>query len=110
MGSVDLSSLLAPNFLPQNLGRAGPELSACQMLVAAFVDAQKILNSNIHGLQEEIIAHKEHIGRLKKELNAACTREYDEEVLGAKILNPVHLKFMNVNWFESQLFHFEVLS
>ena len=55
-------------------------LSLFQGLVAAFVGAQQMLNSKISSLQEDILEHKQHINKLKKEFNEAYKREYDREV------------------------------
>ena len=55
-------------------------LSPFQGLVAAFVGAQQMLNSKISSLQEDILEHKQHINKLKKEFNEAWKREYDSEV------------------------------
>ena len=55
-------------------------LSPFQGLVAAFVGAQQMLNSKISSLQEDILEHKQHINKLKKEFNEAYKREYDSEV------------------------------
>ena len=39
-----------------------------------------MLNSKLSSLQEDILEHKQHINKLKKEFNEAYKREYDSEV------------------------------
>ena len=78
--NVDFTKLLSPELLPSQLGKPGPDFVACQKLVATFVSCQKQLHARNTALQEEIQSHKEHISTLKKELGAACRREYDDEV------------------------------
>ena len=39
-----------------------------------------MLNSKISSLQENVLEHKQHINKLKKEFNEAYKREYDSEV------------------------------
>lgn len=79
---LDLSSLLSPELVPVSTSRSrqGPELVSCQVLVAGFVEAQQQLNLHMRGLQDELQAHKDHIGNLKLELNAACKRNLYPEV------------------------------
>ena len=55
-------------------------MSPFQGLVAAFVGTQQMLNSKLSSLQEDILEHKQHINKLKKEFNEAYKREYDSEV------------------------------
>lgn len=77
---MDLTPILSPDLIPRDTKRAGPELSACQLLVTAFVDAQSNLNKRIRGLQEELSSSVSHINSLKRELSAACQRECDQPV------------------------------
>ncbi|KAJ8304026.1 hypothetical protein KUTeg_017609 [Tegillarca granosa] len=77
---VSLSKvLLDADFIPPDVGKAGPELIACQNLVGAFVDAQTQAFSKIKALEEEIESHRKHVNMLKRELSDAVHREYDAE-------------------------------
>jgi len=78
--NVDFGKLLSSDLIPSQLGKPGPDFIACQKLVALFVNCQKQLGSRIVAHQEEIQSHKDHINTLKKELGAACRREYEDEV------------------------------
>ncbi|XP_060566572.1 coiled-coil domain-containing protein 171-like [Ruditapes philippinarum] len=50
---VSLSKLLLnADFIPKDVGKAGPELIACQNLVGAFVDCQHHLESKMRSLEE----------------------------------------------------------
>ena len=51
-----------------------------QNLVGSFVDHQNQAYAKIRALEEEIESHKKHILTLKRELNDAVRREYEEEV------------------------------
>ena len=77
---ADVTQLLSPNLLPQNIGKPGPELSSCQRLVSSFIESQRQLAGRLDTLNMENQSHKEHIDTLKRELSNACKREYDEEV------------------------------
>ncbi|KAK2146872.1 hypothetical protein LSH36_581g03034 [Paralvinella palmiformis] len=78
--NVDFGKLLSSDLIPSQLGKPGPDFIACQKLVALFVNCQKQLGSRIVAHQEEIQSHKDHINTLKKELGAACRREYEDEI------------------------------
>ena len=83
-GTQEFSRLLSPELLPSNLSKVGPELTACQSLVAAFVETERLLGKRLLGLQDELEQHRQHAARLKQELSNAVTREYDDEVRGFK--------------------------
>ncbi|XP_060080102.1 coiled-coil domain-containing protein 171-like [Ylistrum balloti] len=77
---VSLSKmLLSADFIPTDVGKAGPELIACQNLVGAFVDAQQQAYAKIKALEEDVDSHKRHVTTLKQELSDAVRREYDDE-------------------------------
>ena len=80
IGPVDLSPLSTTDLMPRDVGRTGPELAKCQMLISSFVEAQQTVNARIKTLLDEIDSHKSHISTLKRELTAACKREMDEQV------------------------------
>ncbi len=86
IGPVDLTSLTSTDFLPREVGRTGPELAICQMVVSAFVEAQQTVNARIKTLQDEIDSHKQHINTLKRELTAACKRQFDDQVGSSYLL------------------------
>lgn len=67
--------LLPAERLSADVKERGPELVACQKLVAAFVEALHQANARATVLHEEVSLHKKHIGRLKDELSAVCRRE-----------------------------------
>ena len=77
---ADITQLLSPGLLPQNIGKPGPELSSCQRLVGGFIESQRQLAGKLDSLHGEIASHRDHIGTLKRELSAACKRQYEEEV------------------------------
>ena len=53
-----------------------------------------MLNSKISSLQEDILEHKQHINKLKKEFNEACKREYDSEVCKREQLPKMFFKLL----------------
>ena len=76
----DLSLLLSADLLPPDCGKTGPELRACQDLVAAFVDVHQMALSRLAAFEDELESHKRHVVTLKKELNAAVRREFQDEL------------------------------
>ncbi|XP_005092062.1 coiled-coil domain-containing protein 171 isoform X2 [Aplysia californica] len=80
-GDQSLSRLLLDaDLIPQDIGRAGPDLIAVQNLVGSFVDAQHQAVSKIKSLEEEIMSHRSHIDTLKRELSNAMQREFNEHL------------------------------
>ncbi|XP_053405701.1 coiled-coil domain-containing protein 171-like isoform X2 [Mercenaria mercenaria] len=76
---VSLSKLLLnADFIPKDVGKAGPELIACQNLVGAFVDTQHHLVSKMRSLEEEMENNRRHVTLLKQELNDAVRREHEQ--------------------------------
>ncbi|XP_022332700.2 coiled-coil domain-containing protein 171-like isoform X2 [Crassostrea virginica] len=92
--------LLNADFIPSDVGKAGPELIAAQNLVGAFVETQNQAISKIKSLEEEIDTHQHHINTLKRELSDAVRREYDES---AEIPTRDHNKDMDMTQSESFL-------
>ncbi|GFO42037.1 coiled-coil domain-containing protein 171-like [Plakobranchus ocellatus] len=79
--NVSLSRLLLDaDLIPQDIGRAGPELISVQSLVGSFVDAQHQAVSKVKALEEEIVSHRDHIDTLKSELSKAVHREFNEQI------------------------------
>lgn len=80
-GEVSLSRLLLDaDLIPADIGRVGPELVAVQNLIGSFVDAQHQAVSKIKSQDEEISSHRSHIDTLKRELNNAVQREFNEHI------------------------------
>ncbi|RUS86455.1 hypothetical protein EGW08_005770 [Elysia chlorotica] len=80
-GDLSLSRLLLDaELIPQDIGRAGPELISVQSLVGGFVDAQHQAVNKVRALEEEIKSHREHINTLKSELSKAVHREFNEQI------------------------------
>ncbi|XP_062577737.1 coiled-coil domain-containing protein 171-like isoform X2 [Saccostrea cucullata] len=92
--------LLNADFIPSDVGKAGPELIAAQNLVGAFVETQNQAISKIKSLEEEIDTHQQHINTLKRELSDAVRREYDES---AEIPTRDHNRDMDMTQSESFL-------
>lgn len=92
--------LLNADFIPSDVGKAGPELIAAQNLVGAFVETQNQAISKIKSLEDEIDTHQQHINTLKRELSDAVRREYDES---AEIPTRDHNKEMDMTQSESFL-------
>ncbi|XP_048259658.1 coiled-coil domain-containing protein 171-like isoform X3 [Haliotis rufescens] len=72
-------ALLNVDFIPTDVGKAGPELIACQNLVGAFIDTQHQAVAKIHSLEDEIESHRRHVASLKQELSNAVRREYSHQ-------------------------------
>ncbi|CAL1539669.1 unnamed protein product [Lymnaea stagnalis] len=80
-GDMSLSRfLLDADLIPQDIGRAGPELIAIQNLVGCFIEAQNQAVNKIRALMQEITSHRDHIDILKQELNNVAHREYNQQV------------------------------
>ncbi|XP_072051305.1 coiled-coil domain-containing protein 171-like [Amphiura filiformis] len=62
----------------RGLDGTSPDIMATKGLVSLFVELQQTSLSRISALEAEINSHKQHITRLKKELQAACRREYED--------------------------------
>ncbi|KAK3801916.1 hypothetical protein RRG08_028383 [Elysia crispata] len=78
---ISLSRLLLDaDLIPQDIGRAGPELISVQSLVGGFVDAQHQAVNKVKALEEEIKSHRGHIDTLKSELSRAVHREFNEQI------------------------------
>ncbi|KAL4227318.1 hypothetical protein ACF0H5_012763 [Mactra antiquata] len=78
-GESSLSKLLLnADFIPKDVGKAGPELIACQNLVGAFVDSQHYLLTRIKGMEEEMENSRRHVTLLKQELSDAVRREHEQ--------------------------------
>ncbi|XP_052280653.1 coiled-coil domain-containing protein 171-like isoform X2 [Dreissena polymorpha] len=76
---VSLSKLLLnAEFIPKDVGKAGPELIACQNLVGAFVDTQHHLVSRIKAMEDEMAEGRRHVNLLKQELSDAVRRENEQ--------------------------------
>ncbi|XP_052797056.1 coiled-coil domain-containing protein 171-like isoform X2 [Mya arenaria] len=76
---VSLSKvLLNADFIPNDVGKAGPELIACQNLVGAFVDTQQYLISRVRAMEEEMADGRRHVNLLKQELSDAVRREHEQ--------------------------------
>ena len=82
--NIDLSpiSKSTPETVVQMLAgkKVGPELSAAILLVTGFVDLLQQMEVRLCTLREEVASHKTHAGQLKRELTAACRRQFDEQV------------------------------
>ncbi|GFR64854.1 coiled-coil domain-containing protein 171-like [Elysia marginata] len=79
--NISLSRLLLDaDLIPQDIGRAGPELISVQSLVGGFVDAQHQAVNKVKALEDEIKSHREHIDTLKSELSRAVHREFNEQI------------------------------
>ncbi|ESO96757.1 hypothetical protein LOTGIDRAFT_87900, partial [Lottia gigantea] len=73
---VTLSQLLLnTDLIPSDISKAGPELIACQNLVAAFIDVYHSATSKIKSLEEEVVAHRQHVEAMKRELSDTIHRE-----------------------------------
>ena len=49
--------------------------------MSEFVELYQLVSANTAALNEQIASHRQHINTLKKELNAACQREYSADHL-----------------------------
>ena len=65
-------------------GRPPPQLTACQTLVAAFVETHRQQGALIRSLREDVDSHRRHTAALRDELGAVCRRQYGEEVSGTE--------------------------
>ncbi|KAL5005297.1 hypothetical protein ScPMuIL_018753 [Solemya velum] len=70
--------LLNPDFIPQDIGKAGPELIACQTLVGTFIDTHQHAVNKIQSLEREMENLKHHVTRVKQELTDAVKREFEQ--------------------------------
>ncbi|XP_064651220.1 coiled-coil domain-containing protein 171-like isoform X2 [Lineus longissimus] len=71
--------LLSSDLMPVEIGKAGPHVLACQNLVTAFIDTQHQIFGKFLAMEEELEGYRRHIETLKRELNAACLREFNAE-------------------------------
>ncbi|XP_041371577.1 coiled-coil domain-containing protein 171-like isoform X2 [Gigantopelta aegis] len=71
--------LLNADFIPTDIGKAGPELIACQNLVGAFIDTYHQAVSKIKLLEDEIESHRQHVATIKRELSDAVRRECNDQ-------------------------------
>ncbi|XP_025077162.1 coiled-coil domain-containing protein 171-like isoform X2 [Pomacea canaliculata] len=72
--------LLSTDLIPQDIGKAGPELIACQNLVGAFVDVHHQSMTRLRTLEEERVSLHQHVNSLKRELSDAVHREYNPDL------------------------------
>ncbi|XP_002730890.2 coiled-coil domain-containing protein 171-like [Saccoglossus kowalevskii] len=78
---ICLNMFCSDNLMPSELGdgmKMGPAMLASQSVVAAVTDIEQALMSRVSVLENEITSNKKHVETLKKELSAACKREYEE--------------------------------
>ncbi|XP_050400373.1 coiled-coil domain-containing protein 171 isoform X2 [Patella vulgata] len=75
--------LLNSDLIPNDISKAGPELIACQNLVAAFIDMYHSSVSKIKSLEEEVGAHRQHVEIMKRELSDTIHREYSNQPINA---------------------------
>ncbi|XP_076465696.1 coiled-coil domain-containing protein 171-like isoform X2 [Babylonia areolata] len=80
--TITLSKLLLnADLIPSDIGKAGPELIACQNLVGAFVDLHHQSLARVRVLEEETASLQQHVSSLKRELSDAVHREFSEQDL-----------------------------
>ncbi|KAK7484591.1 hypothetical protein BaRGS_00024223 [Batillaria attramentaria] len=71
--------LLNADLIPADIGKAGPELIACQNLVGVFVDVHHQSLARVRTLEEETASLRQHVNSLKRELSDAVHREFNEQ-------------------------------